>query len=188
MYQQICLQLEWTNSHRCTNLGWGRSSRFWDEPKTHPLPAHGFFSPLFCPKIFPSYLLPPLLPTSFTSFPTHSISKAWESSWTWVAQSFEEMWDTRLEAGGELNVEGMWKGESKRSASSQMQKWKKKGKFFPFFTFFFFSMVFFSLCVCLFFLAWEQENAKKKVLEMKWQTYEARSKSQKWKGRARTWK
>jgi hypothetical protein len=26
--------------------------------------AQGFFSPLFCPKIFPSYLLPPLLPTS----------------------------------------------------------------------------------------------------------------------------
>jgi hypothetical protein len=30
------------------------------------------------------------------------------------------MQDTRLEEGGELNVEGMWKGEGKRSASSQM--------------------------------------------------------------------
>jgi len=28
--------------------------------------------------------------------------------------------DTRLEEGGELNVEGMWKEESKRSASSQV--------------------------------------------------------------------
>jgi hypothetical protein len=30
--------------------------------------------------------------------------------------------DTRLEEGGELNVEGMWRGKSKRSPSSQMQK------------------------------------------------------------------
>jgi hypothetical protein len=28
--------------------------------------------------------------------------------------------NTRLEEGGKLNVEGMWRGESKRSASSQM--------------------------------------------------------------------
>jgi len=28
--------------------------------------------------------------------------------------------DTRLEEGGELNVEGIWRGKSKRSASSQM--------------------------------------------------------------------
>jgi len=46
--------------------------------------------------------------------------------------------DTRLEEGGELNVEGMWRGKSKRSASSQMQKQKKKGKLPPFFAFFFF--------------------------------------------------
>jgi len=58
--------------------------------------------------------------------------------------------DTRLEEGGELNIEGMWRGESKRSASSQMQKRKRKGKFFPFSTFLFFSMVFF-LCVFFFF-------------------------------------
>jgi len=30
------------------------------------------------------------------------------------------MWDTRLEEGGQLNVEGTWRGEGKRSASSQM--------------------------------------------------------------------
>jgi hypothetical protein len=28
--------------------------------------------------------------------------------------------DTRFEEGGKLNVEGMWRGESKRSTSSQM--------------------------------------------------------------------
>jgi hypothetical protein len=62
--------------------------------------------------------------------------------------------DTRLEGGGELNVEGMWRGESKRSASSQMQKREKKGKLPPFSTFFFFSMilfffVFFFIFLCL---------------------------------------
>jgi len=30
-----------------------------------------------------------------------------------------------LEEGGELNVEGIWRGKSKRSASSQMQKGEK---------------------------------------------------------------
>ena len=120
---------------RLFKLFWG-----WTE-NTSSSPAHWFFSPLLCSKIFPSYLLP--RSTSLTSFPAHSISKAWESSRAWVAQSFEETWNTRLEEGGKLNVEGMWKGESKRSASSQMQKWKKKGKFPPFSGFFFFSMVFF---------------------------------------------
>jgi len=33
--------------------------------------------------------------------------------------------DTRLEEGGELNVEGIWRGKRKRSASSQMQKGEK---------------------------------------------------------------
>jgi hypothetical protein len=35
-------------------------------------PAHGFFSPFLCPKIFP--------PTSLTSFSAHSISTTQESS------------------------------------------------------------------------------------------------------------
>jgi hypothetical protein len=48
-----------------------------------------------------------------------------------------ELRDTRLEEGGELNVEGMWKAQHKRSVSSQIQKPKKKGKFPPFFAFFF---------------------------------------------------
>jgi hypothetical protein len=32
------------------------------------------------------------------------------------------MQDTRLEEGGELNVEETWRGEGKRNSSSQMQK------------------------------------------------------------------
>ncbi len=117
---------------------------FWGWTKnTSSSPAQGFFSPLLCPKIFPSYLPPP--PTSLTSFPTHSISRAWESSWAWVTQSFNETWDTRLEKGGELNIEGMWRGEGKTSTSSQMQKREKKGKISPFFAFFFPLFVFFFL-------------------------------------------
>ncbi len=95
--------LEWTSSHRCTSSGWGCSSHFGDEPKTHPFPLpRDFSAPFSAPKTF--------APTSLTSFPNHSITKAWESSQAWVAQSFQEAWDTRLE--------------------------EKKGKLLPFFTFF----------------------------------------------------
>jgi hypothetical protein len=58
--------------------------------------------------------------------------------------------DTRLEEGGKLNIERMCKGESKRSASSQMQKREKKGKLLPSLQFFsslwFFFFVFFFFC------------------------------------------
>ncbi len=82
--------LEWTSSHQCTSSGWGHSSRFGDEPKTHPLPLRRDFSaPFSAPKFSP--------PTSLTSFPTHSISRARGSSWAWVTQSLEKRWDTRLE-------------------------------------------------------------------------------------------
>ncbi len=128
----------------------------------------GIFQPPSLPQNFPLLPtssprptnLPPL--TSFTSFPAHSISRARESSQAWVAQSFKEMWDIRLEEGGELNVEGMWRGESKRSASLQMHKREKKGKLSPFSTFFFFSMVFFS-----FFSSTWEKDAKEKVVEKK---------------------
>jgi hypothetical protein len=111
-------------------------------------PCLGIFHPPLCSKIVPSFLLPPSylpLPTSLTSFPIHSISRAWESSWAWVAQSFEETWDTRLEEGGVLNIEGMSRGESKRNVSSQIQKRKKKVKLLPFSTFFFLLYEFFFL-------------------------------------------
>jgi len=68
-------RLEWNNSHQCTSSGWGRSSCFGDEPKTHPLALpRDFSAPFSAPKFSPpTYLRPP---TSLTSFPAHSISKA----------------------------------------------------------------------------------------------------------------
>jgi hypothetical protein len=57
--------------------------------------------------------------------------------------SSTKLHDTRLEEGGELNVEGTWRGEGKKTASSQMQKREKKGKLPPFFAFFFLYVSFF---------------------------------------------
>ncbi len=147
---------------------------FWGWIKnTSSSPAQGFFSPLLYPKVFPSYLLPRCpptylpLPTSFTSFPTHSISRAQESSWTWLAQSFEKTWYTRLEEGGEFNIEGVWRGESNRSASSQMHKREKKGNLLPF-SAFFFSLWFFFLCVFLSFLLLKKKKMpRRKRLKQK---------------------
>jgi hypothetical protein len=102
--------LEWTSSHQCTSSGWGRSSCFGDEPKTHPLPL--FFQPLLCPKILLSYLPPPpstsFLPTSLTSFRAHFIS------WAWVTQSFQEIWDTRLK--------GRWRSQHWRNVKRRRQE------------------------------------------------------------------
>ncbi len=141
--------LEWTNSHQCTSWGWGNSSCFGDEPKTYPFPLPMDFSaPCSLPKFSP--------PTSLTSFPTHAISRAQESSRAWIGQSFKEMWATRLEEGGELNVEGTWKGESKNSASCQMRKWEKKGKLLPF-SIFLFLYGFFPLCFFFFSSASEED-------------------------------
>jgi hypothetical protein len=87
--------------------------------KKHILfPCPGIFCPFFCPKIFPSYLPPP-------SYLPHFISRSlhFQSSEELSSLSSTELRgdvDTRLEEGGELNVEGMWRGESKRSVSSQM--------------------------------------------------------------------
>ncbi len=116
-----------------------------------------------CPWIFhppPSYL-PHLISC-------YSISKTQENSWAWVAQSFEKMWDTRLEEGGELNVEGMWGGESKRSASSQMQKLEKKSNLPPFLHFYS-SLWFFFLCVFifLFFMLEKKKMSRRKHLKQK---------------------
>jgi hypothetical protein len=52
--------LEWTSSHQCTSLGWGHSSHFKDEPKTHPLPLpRDFSAPLSALKFSPPTYLPP---------------------------------------------------------------------------------------------------------------------------------
>jgi hypothetical protein len=57
--------------------------------------------------------------------------------------------DTRLEEGGELNVEGIWRGKSKRNASSQMQKGEKItfSTFYFFLYDLFFFVVFFFFCL-----------------------------------------
>jgi hypothetical protein len=60
--------------------------------------------------------------------------------------------DTRLEEGGELNVEGIWRGKSKRSASSQMQKGEK----ITFSTFLFFLYDLFFFVVFFFFLLFDK--------------------------------
>ncbi len=116
-------------------------------------PCPGIFQPPSLPQNFPLLLTSaPLLPTSPLYLP-HLISHSFhlQSLGELPSLSSTMPWNTRLEEGGELNVEGMWKGESKRGASSQMQKWEKKSKLPLFSTFFFFFMVFF-LCVFLFFL------------------------------------
>jgi len=87
---------------------------------TSSFPTQGFFSPLLCPKIFSSYLLPP--PPSYLP---HLISRSLhlQSLGEFPSLSSTKLRrdiNTRLEEGGKLNVEGMWRGESKRSASSQM--------------------------------------------------------------------
>jgi len=99
---------------------------FWDEPKTHPLALPKDFSAPSLPQNFPllptppppTYFPPSYLPPPF--YLTHLISCSLH------LQSLEELMslefrgdvDTRLEEGGELNVEGIWREKSKRSASS----------------------------------------------------------------------
>jgi len=160
-------RLEWTSNHQCTSSGWGRSSRFEDEPKTHPLPVPRDFSALFFAPKFSKLPTPPP-PYYFPHLISHSLHL--QSSGELPSLNSIKLQgdvDTRLEEGGELNIEGMWRGERKRSASSQMQKRKRKGKFFPFSTFLFFSMVFF-LCVFFFFsYVWEEKDAKRKHLKRK---------------------
>jgi hypothetical protein len=123
---------------------------FWGWTKnTSSCPTQGFFSTLLCPKNFPYYLRP----TSLISFPALSISRAHENSQAWVAKSFKETWNTRLEEGGELNIEGMWRGEGKRSASFQMRSKRRKVRSLPSLHFIS-SIWFFSLCFFFFSSTW----------------------------------
>jgi hypothetical protein len=82
----------------------------WMNQKHNLFPCPGIFQPPSLPQNFP--LLPPSPHFLFTPSP-----KLGELP-SLVAQSFKEMWDTRLEEGGELNIEGAWR-EGKRSAASQ---------------------------------------------------------------------
>ncbi len=82
-----------------------------------------------------------------------------ESSWTWVAQSLEETWNTRVEKNAEEKAKGVFhpKCKSERRKVSSM----------PFLHFFFFSMVFFSLCFFFFSSTWEEKDARRKRLKQK---------------------
>ncbi len=185
---QVTPRLEWTSSHQRTSSGWGYSNRFGDEPKTHLLPLPWDFSAPFCaPKFSPLTKFPSYLPHLISrSFHLHSSGELPSLS------SIELQGDARHNAwgtvGGKLNVEGMWRGESKRSASFQTKKRDKKGKLPPFFAFSFSLWFFCSLCFSLFSFAWEKKNAKEKALETKRQKHEAKSETQKWEGRARAWR
>jgi len=175
--------LEWTSSHQVRLTPF---KPFWGWTKnTSSSPAQGFFSPLLCLKIFPSYLLPPPPPPPYLPPPSyllHLISHSLhsESSRAWVAQNFKETWDTRLVKDGELNVEGMWRGESKKSAYHKCKSKRRKISSLL--------SLHFSLCVFLLFYVWEEEDAKEKALETKGQKHEAKSENQKWEGRLRAWR
>jgi len=82
-------------------------------------PAQGFFSPLLFPKILPSYLPPPLLPTSPLLPPSpHFLFTPSQEFNTAPKLEPHELCDTRLEEGGELNIVGTWR----------VQHWKNKEK------------------------------------------------------------
>ncbi len=72
-----------------------------------------------------------LLPTSPPSYLPHLISHSLhlKSLVELLSLKHIELRDTRLEEGGEFNVEGTWRGEGKKSTLSQMQKQENKGRF-----------------------------------------------------------
>jgi len=73
-----------------------------------------FSAPFSAPKFSPpTYLLPHLISCSLH---LQSLEELMNLS----SIEFRGDVDTRLEEGGELNVEGIWRGKNKRSASSQM--------------------------------------------------------------------
>jgi hypothetical protein len=54
--------MEWTNTHQCTNWGWGCWTHFVDEPKAHPP----------CPKLL--FFFTSFLPQKFSLLPTYPLS------------------------------------------------------------------------------------------------------------------
>ncbi len=95
---------------------------FWGWTKnTSSSLAQGLFRPPYLPQNFP--LLPTSAPppTSLTSFPNHSISKA-QSSVELPSLSSTKLRNTRLEEGGKLNVEGKWGAQHWRKVESSTQE------------------------------------------------------------------
>jgi hypothetical protein len=82
-------------------------------------PCPGIFQPPYLPQNFP------LLPTPPPSYLLHLISHLLhlQSSGELLSLSSIELRgyvDKRLEEGGELNIERIWRGESKKNSSSQL--------------------------------------------------------------------
>ncbi len=140
---------------------------FWEWTKnTSSSRALGFFSP----KIFPSYLPPLSYLLHLISYSCHLQSLGKFLSLSNTKLPGNKMWEIRLEEGGELNVERMWRGKNKRSISSQMWKWKKKSKFPLLFSIFFFSSLRFFFFFVFFFVLLLLEKKKmpgKKNLKQK---------------------
>jgi hypothetical protein len=109
-------RLEWTSRHKCTSSGWSPSSRFWDEPKTHPLPLPRDFSALFSVPKFtpPTPILPPSPHFPLTPF-LGSLGELLSLS------SWELQGDTRHKAWGK------WKAQRWKN----MERTKHKECFIP---------------------------------------------------------
>jgi len=176
-------QLEWTSSHQRTNSGWGCSSCFVDEPKTHSLPLPRDFSgPFSAPKFsLPTYFPPSYLPP--LSYLPHLISCSFhlQSSGKLLSlSSIEFRRDFRHKDWGRWRAQ-RWRNMERRkqeSISSQMKKQKRKVSSLLFLHFFF--LWFFFLCVYLFIyiLLENKKMSRKKLFKIKGQ-----NRSQKWEGR-----
>ncbi len=96
--------LEWTSSHQCTSSGWGHSSCFGDEPKTHPLPLpRDFSAPFSAPKFSPPTYLPHLI--------SHSLHLQ-------CSEELLSLSSTELREDMRHKAWGRWRGEAKRTTSS----------------------------------------------------------------------
>jgi hypothetical protein len=82
-----------------------------------------FSAPVSAPKFSPPTYFPPSYLPHLISCSLHLQSL--EELMSLSSIEFRGDVDTRLEEGGELNIERIWRGKSKRSASSQMQKGEK---------------------------------------------------------------
>jgi len=139
------------------------SSRIFEPPS---LPQKFPFLPTFAPSYLP---LP--LPTYPPSYLPHHISHSLhlKSLVELLSLSDTELCDTWLEEGGEFNVvgtwrvQGTWRWKGKKSASSQMRKWEKKGKLPPFFAFVF--------SLCFFFLLEKKKTPSSSSLMFLFPTY-----------------
>ncbi len=121
LFHITIIWLEWTNNHQCTSSRCGRSSRFGDEPETHPLPMPKDFStPFSASKLSPPTYLPHLISCSLHLKNSKKFSSL---------NSIELQRDVRHKAWGR------WKGQCwknvERSALKECGKEKVRGALHP---------------------------------------------------------